>query len=348
MPNVRQSGWKANRDFGPSVRGRARISWRRVLAGAGTCALGCGLALGRPDSVDRAAERFGRYFDDPIPASEGDIDADGIADSEEDDLARTYAPVVVLHGRDWTKPASVSWLLARADFRGRTPAVRVAGALPASTSMLNQRLPRSVRAGSRSPEDWTTYVHVYLRTDGGINLQYWFFYPYNDGLAIFDHESDWEHVTVRLDRSRNPVGVYYAEHENNRPGHYREWSSIRKEGFHPIVLSADGTHASYPDRAAATWFDRVSHCADAARCSDPIWRTWEGGGLQNLGERSAPRVLDDIWSYDARWGEGGWLPGTRAPFGAMHHPGFCHLAFERCRGAVDGVGSVALRASAQP
>ena len=38
--------------------------------------------------------------------------------------------------------------------------------------------------------------------DGGVLVQYWFFYPFNDAHWLFDHEGDWEHVAVRLERDQ--------------------------------------------------------------------------------------------------------------------------------------------------
>ena len=38
---------------------------------------------------------------------------DDVLGSLEEELARRFAPVVVLDGDDWTRPASVQWLLSR-------------------------------------------------------------------------------------------------------------------------------------------------------------------------------------------------------------------------------------------
>lgn len=61
-----------------------------------------------------------------------------------------------------------------------------------------------------SPSDWiaqyeterqqnqfphTTYAHLFLHNNKPV-IQYWFFYPYNDGYN--NHEGDWEHINVRL------------------------------------------------------------------------------------------------------------------------------------------------------
>ena len=108
--------------------------------------------------------------------------------------------------------------------------------------------------------------------DGLILLDYWWYLPDNPagsgsgafcgpgfsigGATCFDHQSDWEGVTVILDArhpSGAPVAVNYAEHE----GSVRySWAALRRlwaqtkartdDPVRPVVFSARGTHASYP------------------------------------------------------------------------------------------------------
>ncbi|MEM1180846.1 MAG: hypothetical protein AAGM22_21050, partial [Acidobacteriota bacterium] len=54
-----------------------------------------------------------------------------------------------------------------------------------------------------SPPDigrWVIYAYVNTpsRFGGAADIQYWAFYAYDDAAAGFNHESDWEHVTVTL------------------------------------------------------------------------------------------------------------------------------------------------------
>src|SRR5690606_16987061 len=143
----------------------------------------------------------------PAPLAVGDADRDGIADALEDELALRYAPIVVLHREDRNRPASIPWLLARANvFEHRSSDTAFAGIADLALTG-GSRIPEPVRSGSPDPEDWVVYTHVYPRADGGTNVQYWFFYPFNDGPLLFDHDIDWEHLTVRLDASGAPVGV---------------------------------------------------------------------------------------------------------------------------------------------
>jgi hypothetical protein len=266
-----------------------------------------------------------------------DRDRDGLLDAEEELLAARFAPVVVLHREDRSRPASVPWFLARTDLfqtRGdRKSAQRVAGRVFPKSRAEQQR----VRSGSELSEEWTTYVHAYVRSDRGINIQYWFFYPYNDGPLFFDHEIDWEHVTVRLSPQREPEGVDFARHENDMPGVSYPWRSVRREGEHPIVLSALGSHASYQQSAEVSRFDSVASCESLERCLHPVWRTWRAGGLQNLGEPGRPLCLEQALSFAGRWGPGGIVPGTSAPRGPLHHHAYCVDADPSCSEGAEAV-----------
>jgi hypothetical protein len=242
-----------------------------------------------------------------------DADRDGLPDDLEATLAARYAPAVVLDPRDRNRPASIGWLLARIP--------RLDGA-PGG-------FPDEVRAGSPDPRDWVAYVHVYPRTDGRINVQYWFFYPYNDGPLFFDHDGDWEHVTVEVAPDGAPQAVYFAQHGNNSPGVRRAWASVRKLGDHPVVLSARGTHASYADQASLAWFERASACTQVDGCPDPIWRTWQGGGLLNMGERGAVLGAHEALAYGGRWGgAGSFLRSRPAPRGPLQQGGFGSDGFD--------------------
>ncbi len=127
------------------------------------------------------------------------------------------------------------------------------------------------------------YVHVTHTlpaaggADGLIYLDYWWYLPDNPahsgsgafcgpgfsigGVTCFDHQSDWEGVTVVLsarDPAGRPVAVNYAQHDGSVrytwPALERLWEVTRARHFapagdvaaRPLVFSARGSHASYP------------------------------------------------------------------------------------------------------
>ncbi len=101
-------------------------------------------------------------------------------------------------------------------------------------------------------EVYNTYYGHKVEDGDYIILQYWFFYVMNDWKSGYngwnDHEGDWEGIMVFLDRaSKSPLFAAYSMH--HREGHnvVRMWNQISKEGDHPIVYVAAGSHANYFD-----------------------------------------------------------------------------------------------------
>lgn len=174
--------------------------------------------------------------------------------------------------------------------------------------------------------DWKVYTHVYPNTLGGINVQYWFFYAYNDGPSGFNHEGDWESLLVELDAYQNVNKVYTARHNDPYSDHAFAPGSITwYGGTHPVVLSALGTHATYESYSSCSSATIEHGCA----WGDPSWRwfTWsggrpagdagyQGGGLVHVGEKGYPLNGQRFVKYSGRWGEIGstaWTNGPRGP-----------------------------------
>lgn len=278
----------------------------------------------------------------PLVARAADRDGDGLDDDLEDALLERFAPVVLLHPTEPVRPSSAEWLLARADLEpapgpgARVMQASILGALsslvvpPAIEDPTARIRPfHGALGGSADPRDWEVYGHALPAPRGGVILQYWFFYPFNDAFWAFDHEGDWEHVTVRLDATLRPEGAYYARHLDSHPGVWFAWSALSREGDHPVVLAGRGTHASYATLHDAPFWERTCATLDPARAAGggcTVWRTWsvEGGGVQNMGERSFPRV--GFLDWPGRWGSTGAFGSdsrTGAPPGPAFQAGWC-------------------------
>ncbi|MFW5741504.1 MAG: hypothetical protein ACOC1F_14205 [Myxococcota bacterium] len=272
---------------------------------------------------DSRCRRLGALATAPDCAA--DLDRDGIPDAKEERLARRFAPVVVLDSREWALPASVRWLLDRLQVGARHDAV-------APPRVRLEQFPSWLHRGSTNQRDWTTYVHVYRSRDRRrIYIQYWFFYPYNNGTWFVHHEGDWEHVTVALTRRGSPLGVYAATHGNNAPGRYRPWKDVRVvQGTHPEILAARGSHGCYFDESDVGWRDTARPCHQReAGCARLRWRTWEAGGLAQMGELHAPRQ-PFVMTYRHYWGTARRLPGMSAPRGPAFQSGWCVDGFADC------------------
>ena len=241
-------------------------------------------------------------------------------------LLEAFAPVVLLAPGERSLPTSVEWYLARARLeRPGRPLQQVSLAEAARTERL--RPWPAARGGSPLPADWTVYGHAYRAPDGGVLLQYWFFYAYNVFLGFGDHEADWEHLTVRIDPRGRPLGAWYARHDSNAPGVWTPWESLRRDGAHPVVLSARGSHASYARPDEVSWFDSTCptvRLEQAARRGCRVWRTWVGstGGVMDFGSLDAPSARFVLWP--GRWGaDGGIADQEGGPPGPAFQPGWC-------------------------
>eukprot|EP00004_Rigifila_ramosa_P026547 TRINITY_DN8313_c0_g1_i1.p1 TRINITY_DN8313_c0_g1~~TRINITY_DN8313_c0_g1_i1.p1 ORF type:complete len:468 (-),score=115.41 TRINITY_DN8313_c0_g1_i1:53-1456(-) len=205
-------------------------------------------------------------------------------------LLKMFAPVVYLHAQEQYRPAGIAWYLQRCFFHRGTeifprpdPGLLASGVkgdfLEHMPAFLNE-----TRAGVpfTSSGECVAPVYATIRflepTSEFVELQYWFFYPYNGPVLNWGgvehdtkveslggtHEGDWEHVTVRIhnvlahkkSRPALPpqiVAVLFAAH-GHKTGKWHQPASSRastgvmfeSEGTHPIVYAARTSHASYP------------------------------------------------------------------------------------------------------
>lgn len=162
-----------------------------------------------------------------------DADGDGIPDMWEDKLALAFAPELHLapQSEDWTRPANVDWYLARVHMRfehddcsdcqvlgvgaitqdnmwqqshrGKNWRCAHKGSWHDSTEPTNFFLqpPNDATHNGAPASEWRAYDHV-RRIAGGYDVQYWFFFAYNDSVGSFNHEADWEHIHGARRRGR--------------------------------------------------------------------------------------------------------------------------------------------------
>ena len=81
-----------------------------------------------------------------------------------------------------------------------------------------------------------------------VAIQYWFMYFYNDWHNR--HEVDWEGITLILRAEALPVTPdtlrpQLAAYFSHVSGRRRPWCDVEREGTHPVVYVARGSHASY-------------------------------------------------------------------------------------------------------
>ncbi|WP_333835173.1 Vps62-related protein [Rubrimonas sp.] len=197
------------------------------------------------------------------------------------DTVRAFAPLVVLHPEDQWRPTSVETYLKGCVIKDsndpgfETAATETAITAHTAASYYLQQSDTSVAAGMPlEGETCAAPMYVHWRESGDvIDVVYIFFYGFNGSQAGYchikedevfkhhykdrwftwadfaQHESDWEHVIVRLDKATlKPTWLRFARH-GEADGEWAAWSDVEKrEGEHPVVYSALHSHGSYRDQ----------------------------------------------------------------------------------------------------
>lgn len=171
-----------------------------------------------------------------------------------------------------------------------------------------------------------TYYHRTVREGDTLNLQFWFFYAYNDwgnGYGGFnDHEGDWEgfHIFFKLDSGRPvepPSHVCFLGHESRltKPWEHPE---VEKVDAHPVIYVAAGSHASYPQPKLyplVELYNLIDYATgDASTLDHDAWvnrYALEDAAAGGAGDRGRLPLLDYGGSWGTRyWLDLGWLQTT--------------------------------------
>src|SRR3954471_5342029 len=86
----------------------------------------------------------------------------------------------------------------------------------------------------------------------GIVVQYWFFYYFNHFNDL--HEGDWEgmqvafHATTPAEAlARGPYEIVLFQHAGGETADWDDDNKLQRQGTHPIVYPAAGSHATFYD-----------------------------------------------------------------------------------------------------
>lgn len=345
-----------------SVKSPSRLLFLITATTTAAAALSCGTDA--EEGAGSAEENVTQAFSQGCPTWGGRGDGDSIDDGHEQCLLDRYAPVNYLPlSMDWTLPANVDWFLARSTLRfhhNNCPDCSIVGKGPSQWSLgvqnhqhrggwlcrhsggsypsgsgdmvsgqqyFLQMLDDASHGGSGNPADWRVYGHVYRNVIGGADVQYWFFYPYNDNFGGINHEGDWESITVRLRGDGSTESVFYCDHGNCK--RKETWQVRWHGGTHPYVWVADGSHASYANESDCDWAVIREGGIDSCESNDHYrWFTWaggkgsnagfQGGGVLNVGEKGSPINGQSFLLYNGRWGEIGSSDVTSGPTGPAY------------------------------
>jgi hypothetical protein len=199
-------------------------------------------------------------------------------ESPAEKLAARYSPVLVLEPQakacgpgEAYRPTSVDIVLGRQDVLLRDPRGRLVKRAPTSGNLWDLGAgyyidfpgdPLNPGCGyERQFRKWddgrppSVYAHV--ATDplhpGKLAVGYWFYYTFNDFTD--KHESDWEMAQVDFAASTAAAalrtGPYEVDLSQHAGGERSAWTDtkLQKDGTHPVIYDATGSHANYFGRA---------------------------------------------------------------------------------------------------
>jgi hypothetical protein len=106
----------------------------------------------------------------------------------------------------------------------------------------------AIKAAGGAPP--VTYARIATQKgESGLVVQYWFFYYFNQFNDL--HEGDWEGMQIAFDANSpskalatGPNEIALFQHEGGERASWAD-SKVQKEGTHPVVYPAAGSHATF-------------------------------------------------------------------------------------------------------
>jgi hypothetical protein len=141
------------------------------------------------------------------------------------------------------------------------------------------------------------------------HITYWFMYGFNQGAPatgtyVDHHEGEWERITVDLDGQGLATHVRYWQHTCTTPETV-PYDAVEQAGTHPVVYSALGSHASFPDIREVP---REGLCPLAGPIAGQGWgdKTAAGGAEWKTWATDLRDAADQFWyGFGGAWGEVG-------------------------------------------
>ncbi|MFN8216050.1 MAG: hypothetical protein U0R71_05580 [Solirubrobacterales bacterium] len=177
---------------------------------------------------------------------------------------------------------------------------------------------RQLRREGKAPA--VTYAHIAReRGHPGFALQYWFFWYFNQFNDL--HEGDWEGMQITFGAASPQEAMAHGDEPEkiilfqHAGGERADWSDakVRKQGLHPVVFPAAGSHATFYDSAV---YVENGQNGSGLGCDNTSAPVRELRPRPVLLPNVVPRSGEFQWlSYYGRWGERekGYNNGPQGP-----------------------------------
>jgi hypothetical protein len=295
---------------------------------------------GAPSATEGPAAPAADDADPTAPAA--------VPDTPQMALARSFAPRFHLHPSDPYRPATGDWSLKRAKLRYAHSDPCGDHDVLATGQITQEKLvaakhvenaPNSITSPCRHDDtktvvattserfylevsedawkgapraEWKTYVVWRPHTkDANVDIEYWLFYPYNDGFSIFNHVSDWEHVRITIDpNAKKLLSAKLSAHKGGTIANAGDPDLKIEDGTHVVSYVAKGTHANYlkPGTYEIEGTEGIAKDTAAAAAAGDVFDTEPS--LVMVGTRAKPlegQVFVKYWGY---WGQVSNVPET--------------------------------------
>jgi hypothetical protein len=163
---------------------------------------------------------------------------------------------------------------------------------------------RQLREEGKAPA--VTYAHIAREPNhDGFALQYWFFWYFNQFNDL--HEGDWEGMQLSFESNttagaldEEPSEVIVFQHAGGERASWED-GKVQKQGTHPVVYFAAGSHATFYDSAVYLGNGQNGSGVGCDNTSEPLR---ELPLRPVLLPETAPEHGAFQWlSYRGRWGE---------------------------------------------
>jgi hypothetical protein len=211
------------------------------------------ITVGLPSPAQELAEKY-------VPITELREETDPPCDTSQEQYQPTSVetvlgnPTVVLeHAADGGKPTAIRRAPTAAQIAGLGEGfyLNLEGTVLGNTCVYAKAFKKLIEEG-KAPA--VTYAHI-AREEGhpGFALQFWFFWYFNQFNDL--HEGDWEGMQITFEAD-DPAAALHEEPSEiilfqHAGGERADWEDgkVQKEGTHPIVYPAAGSHATFYDSA---------------------------------------------------------------------------------------------------
>jgi hypothetical protein len=151
-----------------------------------------------------------------------------------------------------------------------------------------------------------TYAHIAREPNhDGFVLQFWFFWYFNQFNDL--HEADWEGIQLAFEAEtaqealeEEPYEVILFQHAGGERANWED-GKVQKEGTHPVVYPAAGSHATFYDSAVYVENGQNGSGVGCDVTSEPLRELKLRPVL--LPDTAPERGAFQWLSYRGRWGE---------------------------------------------